>query len=512
MKYIIVILFTLFYYISCAQEICSNGKDDDNDDLIDLKDPECACKDSLPTFSYLHNASFEDNPFCQNVPAGGLKYIPYWGGGTLYGPDFYNLNCELKFFDDFGQYPSKPPLPLPAGSGYIGLTNNGDIDKGSKGYAATCLENPLLSGLKYSFECYIGFSPDDTNKAFFKSPVDLTLFGNPDCLAYPFTTYISRGCPLVIDPVNPNHDWVQLGTLKVFGKGKWVKARIDFVPPTNIKAFLVGTDCTNRGNGFQSYFYADNFSLSEEKNFAFKTITVENNNCAEGIKLKAPPGVNATYQWYKDSIAVVGATDSFYTVPNKPGASGYYNVRLVFPNACIVSSPFLINLSDIASLNLGKDTTLCIGEKLLLKANVKNVQYQWQNNTTDSNFLVQQPGKYAVKVTNANNCSFSDTINVQYKQCTDCAIEVPTAFTPNGDGKNDVFKVLTSCLLIDKFDLQVYNRWGQKIFETKEVTAGWEGNIKDRSLDSGTYIYQLQYKKYGTNNIVRRSGTVVLIK
>lgn len=171
MKYITVILFTLFYYISFAQEICSNGKDDDNDGLIDLKDPECTCKDSLPTLSYLHNASFEDNSSCPDPSVGGLNYIPYWSGGSVYGPDFYNLNCEVNFFDNFGRNPSKPPLPLPNGNGYIGLENSGALVKGDKSYAATCLVNPLLSGLKYSFECYIGFSPDDTNRIFFKSPV-----------------------------------------------------------------------------------------------------------------------------------------------------------------------------------------------------------------------------------------------------------------------------------------------------------------------------------------------------
>ena len=511
MRYLIIILFITSNYLSSAQEICNNGIDDDHNGLIDLQDAACACKDSLPPLSYLRNASFEDNPSCPEIPGGGLNYIPYWGGGTYYyGPDFYNLKCEFKYYyTNLGVF--KPPLPLPAGSGYIGLTNNGDFEKGSKGYAATCLENPLLSGLKYSFECYIGFSPDDTDETFFKSPVDLTLFGNPDCLAYPFTTLISRGCPLNIDLVNPNHNWVQLGTLKVFGKGNWVKARIDFTAPANIKAFLVGTNCFNYGSGYQSYFYADDFSLSEEKNFYFKTITVKN-NCTGGIQLKAPPGVNARYQWYIDSIAIVGATDSFYTVPNQPNASGSYNVRLVFPNACIVSSPALINLSDINSLNIGKDTTLCSGEKLLLRSNVKNVQYQWQDRSADSTYLVQQSGNYVLKVTNESNCSFSDTINVKFKQCSDCAIEIPSAFTPNGDGKNDVFKVLTSCLLVNEFNLQVYNRWGQKIFETKEVTQGWEGNIKDKPLDSGTYIYQLQYKKYGTNTIVRKSGTVVLIR
>ncbi len=508
MRYLFLIIFIFLNLFLYSQEICNNGKDDDNDGLIDLKDSDCSCYDTVPNQNYFRNASFEDHLCPVGYPYEFYR-VPFWGDGYNNGNAvaYYNMNCEFKYYDDFGRKPLKPPLPLPDGDGYIGISNGGDDGFGEKVYAAACLVNPLQAGVKYSFECFIGFSPDDENNAFFKSPAEIGIYGHPDCSAYPFAFVAASGCPL-----NANNGWVELGTLHVNGKASWVKARIDFEPPVNINAFLLGPDCINHGLGHETFFYADKLSLSEEKNFAFKTITIENNNCAEGIKLKAPPAVNATYQWYKDSIAVVGATDSFYTVPNKPGASSNYNVRLVFPNTCIVSSPFLINLSDIASLNIGKDTTLCTGEKLLLKANVKNVQYLWQNGSTDSNFSVQQPGRYMVKVTNADNCSFSDTIDVKFKQCTDCAIEIPTAFTPNNDGKNDVFKVLTSCFLINKFDLQVYNRWGQKIFETKEVTQGWEGNIKDKPLDSGTYIYQLQYKKSGTNTIVRKSGTVVLIR
>ncbi len=510
MRYLFLLIFIFLNFFLYAQEICNNGRDDDNDGLIDLKDPDCLCKDSLPVLNYIRNASFENYGSCPVNSTQELYLVNYWNDGHRVGSgvDYYNLNCEFKYYDDFGRNPLKPPLPLPDGNGYVGMWNAGENDGfGEKEYAATCLVNPLQAGVKYSFECFIGFSPDDKYNAFFKSPAELGIYGHTDCSAYPFGNVGAQGCPL-----NVKNNWVQLGTLHVYGKANWVKARIDFVPAVNINAFLVGHDCENYGPGYQSYFYADDFSLSEEKNFSFKTITVNNNNCSSGLQLKAPPAVKAMYQWYKDSIAIISATDSVYAVPNTTGTPGNYNVRLLFSNTCIISSPLFIDLASINTLNLGKDTTLCSGEKLLLKAKVKNVQYRWQDGSTDSNFLVRQPGKYVVQITNNYGCTASDSITVNFKQCTDCAIQVPTAFTPNGDGLNDVFKVLTSCPLIDNFNLQIFNRWGQKLFETKNVSQAWEGKTKNKPLPMGIYIYTLQYKKYGTPNIEKRSGTITLLR
>ena len=71
MKSIFLLLLVLAAGYSRAQENCSNGKDDDGDGLIDLKDPECWCKDSPPNLNYFHNASFEDYNSCQQDPANG---------------------------------------------------------------------------------------------------------------------------------------------------------------------------------------------------------------------------------------------------------------------------------------------------------------------------------------------------------------------------------------------------------------------------------------------------------
>lgn len=277
-----ILLVTIVASYGNAQEICNNGKDDDNDGLVDLKDPGCSCKDSLPALNYLENPSFEDYVTCPTDPSNGLglQQFPYWSSAPERGSvRYYNLDCPYKYYFHTNTDSFPPPYPLPDGKGYIQISDYGDIGFGNKYYAAGCVKNTLYANQKYSFECFIGFSPNDMRGDYFKSPLKLTLFGNADCAAYQFTNYISYGCPLVIDPDKPNNDWVQLASVNVYGKGNWVKVRIDFIPPEDVNLLLVGPDCQIFGLGYGAIYYADNFSLSAEENFAFKTISVSN-DCA----------------------------------------------------------------------------------------------------------------------------------------------------------------------------------------------------------------------------------------
>ena len=89
-------------------------------------------------------------------------------------------------------------------------------------------------------------------------------------------------------------------------------------------------------------------------------------------------------------------------------------------------------------------------------------------------------------------------------------IFVPSAFTPNGDGRNDVLKPIP--VGIKTFDyFKVFNRWGQLVYVTGEVGKGWDGNVNGTRQQSGTYVYVTQGIDY-TGKIIFRKGTVVLIR
>ncbi len=92
-----------------------------------------------------------------------------------------------------------------------------------------------------------------------------------------------------------------------------------------------------------------------------------------------------------------------------------------------------------------------------------------------------------------------------------CKIYVPTLFTPNNDNKNDVFKIEGGEEVKD-FQLTIYNRWGTKIFETKNITQGWNGTINNKPQPAGAYIFFIQFKDALTNQSEMIKGTVMLVR
>jgi gliding motility-associated-like protein len=86
---------------------------------------------------------------------------------------------------------------------------------------------------------------------------------------------------------------------------------------------------------------------------------------------------------------------------------------------------------------------------------------------------------------------------------------IPNAFSPNGDGNNDVLKVYGSS--VRDVVMRIYNQWGELIFETKDINKGWDGTWKGRPQAVGVYVYVAQVTFYN-NATMKRKGTVNLIR
>jgi len=161
------------------------------------------------------------------------------------------------------------------------------------------------------------------------------------------------------------------------------------------------------------------------------------------------------------------------------------------------------------------DTSVVIDQPLQLNATGGTI-YSWSPVTwlSDPNIsnpvsLPQDNIKYVVKVSNSIGCFGTDTIRVKlFKVKPD--LYVPTAFSPNGDGLNDILKPLALGLKsIDAF--RIYNRWGQLLFYTTQIGQGWDGTFGGAEQSPGTYVWYAQGTDY-KNNKLERKGTVVLIR
>jgi gliding motility-associated-like protein len=154
--------------------------------------------------------------------------------------------------------------------------------------------------------------------------------------------------------------------------------------------------------------------------------------------------------------------------------------------------------------DLGVVTSICIGDSMVLTPG-QFTSYLWQDGTVQPVYTLRSQGTYSVTVTNSCGSS-SDTIMITQKNCN---IYFPNAFSPNNDGLNDTFKVLTD-YVFEMYRLTIYNRWGEIVFETTQPGVGWNGSFKGILQDSQNFVWICKYTRAGIK--AELNGIVLLLK
>ena len=170
----------------------------------------------------------------------------------------------------------------------------------------------------------------------------------------------------------------------------------------------------------------------------------------------------------------------------------------------IVTSVLTVNPLPANFLPL--DTIVCIGQTLPITLSYPTTT--WNDGTVGNSYTISQPGAYSAQVVDKNGCKGGDTVQVQFTKCI--PIQIPDAFTPNRDGKNDTFKPLIGSP-ITNYRMQIWNRWGQLIFETRRHTEGWNGTWQGEQQQNGVYVYFFSFTDPDGVDIMRK-GTLVLIR
>jgi gliding motility-associated-like protein len=209
------------------------------------------------------------------------------------------------------------------------------------------------------------------------------------------------------------------------------------------------------------------------------------------------------------------------TSPNptviKPLISTNYKVTVSDTLGCPkpVSKTILVDVIKVIADAGPSDTSIVLDQPLLLQATGGTI-YEWIPNNWLTNANISNPTAnplnnitYKVLVSNSLGCAGTDTINVKVFFLPP-DVYVPSAFTPNKDGSNDNFKPIAIGLKsIENFS--VFNRWGQLLFSTNKIGAGWDGTLKSVKQDGGTYVWTVAATDY-KNNKINRKGTVILIR
>ncbi len=203
------------------------------------------------------------------------------------------------------------------------------------------------------------------------------------------------------------------------------------------------------------------------------------------------------------------------TLMNNLG-EGDYTLQITDARGCTADTTIRINNLDLPPVTiLNRDITINIGESIQLVA-VNAPDYIWTPTEglsceTCAAPVAQpmHPTRYIVRTLTGKNCVPADTVNVLLSY--NLSLYVPNAFTPNGDGKNDVFRPKVKG--VSSYHLQIYNRWGQLLYETLDMKTGWDGRYKDVLQPMGAYVYIVQYTYYGNEkNVLMQKGTFMLMR
>ncbi len=222
-------------------------------------------------------------------------------------------------------------------------------------------------------------------------------------------------------------------------------------------------------------------------------------NICNGSTITLDAGKFAGYIWND------GSSSQYLNVSQ----AGVYWVNVTDNDHCSGSDTFAVQqLLQPPADFLKPVDSLCSYDELTLSAQGSFETYLWSTGETFPSITVDKPGLYTLNVTDANGCSGTDATDVVQKDCM-YGVYIPSAFTPNSDGKNDVFRAMVFGKVI-YFKLNIYDRFGELIFSATDPSKGWDGTIKGQPQNIGTYVWQCAYQLQGSAAVYKK-GTVVLM-
>ncbi len=202
------------------------------------------------------------------------------------------------------------------------------------------------------------------------------------------------------------------------------------------------------------------------------------------------------------------------TITVMPNNTAYYVVE-VGSVKCSRTDSVQVFTHPQPSISLGEDVQVYAGETVQLTAEGNFTNFEWLTtqglsdvNITNPIYALNQSTQLIIAVSNELNCINSDTLQITFEGCR--AIEVPSAFSPNGDGINDKLQAIQ----LDDYtifkQLIIANRYGELVFETNNLTIFWDGTFRGKKQPIGVFSYWLSYTC--EDKLEQKSGTITLIR
>ncbi|MBI2281135.1 MAG: VCBS repeat-containing protein, partial [Bacteroidetes bacterium] len=244
-------------------------------------------------------------------------------------------------------------------------------------------------------------------------------------------------------------------------------------------------------------------------NFAVSDTLICENECIDYTSLST--GANS-WSW-----EFIGGTPNSSTTQNPTicyAVAGIYPVELIVNNT--YGSDTLIKtivVVPIPTITTGADITINLGEITTLTATGSGGSYTWSPpdwlsciNCQTTIASPEETTTYTVTA-DSNGCTASDNVTVKVDFVN--IVFVPNIFSPNGDGANDI--VYVEGKTIDKLHFFIYDRWGENVFETTDITKGWDGTFRGKEMNKAVFVYYLE-ATFKDGSKTTKKGDITLIK
>ncbi len=199
-------------------------------------------------------------------------------------------------------------------------------------------------------------------------------------------------------------------------------------------------------------------------------------------------------------------------------AAGDYEIEIQDTEGCEVMLTFSVTDSELIEAGTTEVTEASCGQatgSAQLSANATDVTYSLDNITFSENNIFENlaAGDYTAYYQQTEDCIISADFTIPESEVS-CEVYVPSAFSPNNDGFNDVFKAYSETEVI-LTEMQIYGRWGELIYDaknlsTKDLNEGWDGAFQGKEMEDGIYVYVISYLKGTESEIL--SGDVILLR
>lgn len=215
------------------------------------------------------------------------------------------------------------------------------------------------------------------------------------------------------------------------------------------------------------------------------------------------------YKWYTSSPQDNGSLQQPRIDGNHAGNYAFFITRL--ENGCESNkAPVTVTILNTPQVILPGDTALCNGTVITLGQPQDGVNFRWSTGATNCCVQLNASGTYHLTAYNACGEAEGES-ELLFSDCQHC-IWTANAFTPNNDGLNDKFEIKNLCP-IRKFQIRIYNRYGQLVFSANNIDQHWDGTYNGAPCDAATYYYYLEAEAVQVEAPdIKLKGDVTLIR